>query len=109
MLERMLRRWFRTLDVKLYRMRRNIFRSWRVDMLTGIMGILTLTSCILLLVIIGNGFSKIYRYLLPWVAGSRVGEVYWQSIGFGIMMSFVFLIFSVSLIIFFLLRTSGRR
>jgi hypothetical protein len=90
-------------------MRRNIIRRWRLDTPTGVMGILTLISGVFLFVVIGNGISQIFRSFVPWVSGSRVGEVYWQSIGFGIKTSFIFLIFSGSLIIFFLLKLSGRR
>lgn len=105
----MWRRWIRDLSVELYWIRRNIIRRWRLDTPTGIMGILTLISGVLLFVLIGSGISQIFRSFVPWVSGSRVGEVYWQSIGFGIKTSFIFLIFSGSLIIFFLLKLSGRR
>ena len=102
-------RWIRDLSVELHWMRRNIIRRWRLDAPTGVMGMLTLISGLLLFVVIGNGISQIFRSFVPWVSGSRVGEVYWQSIGFGIKTSFIFLIFSGSLIIFFLLKLSGRR
>jgi hypothetical protein len=102
-------RWLRDLSVELYWMRRNIIRRWRLDTPTGVMGILTLISGLLLFVVIGNGISQIFRSFVPWVSGSRVGEVYWQSIGFGIKTSFIFLFFSGSLIIFFLLKLSRRR
>ena|SRR5665647_1915574 len=102
-------RWIRDLSVELHWTRRNIIRRWRLDTPTGVMGILTLISGLLLFVVIGNGISQIFRSFVPWVSGSRVGEVYWQSIGFGIKTSFIFLIFSGSLIIFFLLKLSGRR
>lgn len=103
------RRWIRKLGVELHWMRRNIIRRWRLDTPTGVMGILTLISGLLLFIIIGNGISKIFRSFVPWISGSRVGEVYWQSIGFGLLTSFIFLIFCGSLILFFLLRFSRRR
>ncbi|KGP75968.1 hypothetical protein JT05_07400 [Desulfosporosinus sp. Tol-M] len=102
-------RWIRDLSVELHWMGRNIIRRWRLDTPTGVMGILTLISGVFLFVVIGNGISQIFRSFVPWVSGSRVGEVYWQSIGFGIKTSLIFLIFSGSLIIFFLLKLSGRR
>lgn len=102
-------RWIRDLSVELYWMRRNIIRRWRLDTPTGVMGIITLVSALALFVVIGNGISQIFRSFVPWVSGSRVGEVYWQSIGFGLKTSLIFLIFSGSLIIFFLLKISGRR
>ena len=105
----MWRRWISDLSVELHWMKRDIIRRWRLDTPTGVMGILTLISGLLLFVVIGNGISQIFRSFVPWVSGSRVGEVYWQSIGFGIKTSFIFLIFSGSLIIFFLLKLSGRR
>jgi len=105
----MWRRWIRKLSVELPWMKRNIIRRWRLDTPTGFMGILTLISGILLFVVIGNGIAKIFRSFVPWISGSRVGEVYWQSIGFGIITSFVFLFFCGSLILFFVLKLSGRR
>lgn len=105
----MWRRWIRNLIVELHWMKRNIIRRWRLDTPTRIVGILTLISGLLLFIVIGNGISQIYRSFVPWVSGSRVGEVYWQSIGFGVKTSFIFLIFSASLIIFFVLKVSERR
>jgi hypothetical protein len=105
----MWRRWIRNLIVELHWMKRNIIRRRRLDTPTRVVGILTLISGLLLFIVIGNGISQIYRSYVPWVSGSRVGEVYWQSIGFGVKTSFVFLIFSASLIILFVLKVSERR
>lgn len=102
-------RWIRNLSVELHWRRRNFIRRRRLDTQTGVMGIITLISGLLLFVVIGNGISQIFRSFVPWVSGSRVGEVYWQSIGFGIKTSLIFLFFSGSLIIFFVLKLSGRR
>ena len=102
-------RWIRNLSLELYWLRRNIIRRWRLNTPTRVMGILTLISGILLFVIIGNGISQIFRSFVPWVYGSRVGEVYWQSIGFGIKTSLIFLVFISSLTIFSLLKFSRRR
>ena len=99
----------RNLRIELYWMRRNIIRRWRLDTPIEVMGILTIISAILLIVVIGNGISQIFRSYVPWVSGSRVGEVYWQSIGFGIKTSLIFLIFSGSLIILCLHKLFGRR
>lgn len=104
----MWRRWIRDLSIELHWMRRNIICRWRLDTPTVVMGILTLISGLLLFIVIGNGISQIFRSFVPWVSGTRVGEVYWQSIGFGIKTSFLFLFFSGSLIIFFVLKSSGR-
>jgi len=105
----MWKKWIRDLRVELHWTRRNIMRRWSLDTPSGVMGILILISGILLFIIISNGFSQIFRSFVPWVSGSRVGEVYWQSIGFGIKTSFVFLIFTGSLIIWILLKFSRRR
>ncbi len=105
----MWRRWISDLRVELHWMKRDIIRRWQLDTSTGIMGILTLVSGLSLLVVIGDGVAHIFRSYVPLVSGSRVGEVYWQSIGFGIKTSFIFILFSASLIIFFMLKLSGRR
>lgn len=109
MWKRSIRRYIRGLSIELHWMRRNLFRRWHLDTPTGVMGILTLISALLLFIVIGSGVSQIFRSFVPWVSGSRVGEVYWQSIGFGIKTSLIFLIFIGSLIIYFLLKLSGRR
>ena len=105
----MWRRWLKDLKIELHWMRRNIIRRWRLDTPTGVMGTLTLLSGLLLFVVIANGVSQVFRLFVPWVSGSRVGEVYWQSIGFGMITSFIFLIFSASLILFFFFKLSRRR
>lgn len=99
----------RDLSIELHWLKRNIMRRWQLDAPTGVMGILTLSTGLLLFIVIGNGISQIFRSFVPWVSGSRVGEVYWQSVGFGIITSFIFLTFSASLIIFVLLKSSRRR
>lgn len=104
----MWKRWIRELSLELHWTRRNIIRRLRLDTPIGIMGIVTVISALLLFVALVNGMSQIFRAFLPWVSGSRVGEVYWQSIGFGITTSFLFLIFSGSLIIYFVLKFYGR-
>lgn len=102
-------RWIQDLRIELHWMRRKIIRRWRLDTPTRVMGILTLISALLLFIVIGIGISEIFRSFVPWVSGARVGEVYWQSIGFGIKTSFIFLIFCSSFITFFLLKLFGRR
>lgn len=90
-------------------MKRDILRRWPLDTPTGVVGILTLISGILLLIVLGDGIAHVFRGFVPWVSGSRVGEIYWQSVGFGIKISFIFLLFSGSLITFFLLKFFERR
>jgi len=105
----MWRRLISDLSVELHWMKRDIIRRWRLDSSIGVMGILTLVSGLLLFIVIGDGIAHIFRAFVPLVSGSRVGEVYWQSIGFGIKASFIFLIFSSSLIFLLLLKFSERR
>jgi len=105
----MWRRWIRDLGIELHWVKRDIIRRWNLDTLVGSVGILTLISGLLLLVVLGDGIAHAFRAFMPWVSGSRVGEVYWQSIGFGIKISFMFLLFMGSLIFFILLKFSNRR
>jgi len=105
---KMWRRWIRALNIELYWAKRDIIRRWRLVTPVGIVGILTLISGLLLLAVIGDTIAHAFRMVIPWVSGSRVGEVYWQSIGLGMKMSFMFLLFSGSLIIFILLKFSER-
>lgn len=102
-------RWLRVLNIELQWMKRDLIRRWRLDTPVGVMGILLLISAGLLLVVIGGGFAYIFRSFVPWVSGSRVGEVYWYSLGFGLKVSFLFLLFIGSLIIFVILKLGERR
>ncbi|HZK53469.1 MAG TPA: hypothetical protein VFC84_04615 [Desulfosporosinus sp.] len=105
----MWRRWIRELKLELHWTKRNIIRRWQLDTPIGILGIVILSSALLLIFVLGNGMAQIFRAFIPWVSGSRVGEVYWQSIGFGIKTSVLFLVFIGSLIMFFTLKFSDRR
>jgi len=105
----MWRRWIRDLSLEFHWAKRDIIRRWRMDTPAGTVGILTLISGLLLLVVIGDGIAHAFRAFIPWISGSRVGEVYWQSIGFGMKTSFMFLLFSGSLILFIVLKFSERR
>lgn len=105
----MWRRWIRDLEVEFYWIKRDLFRRWHLDTPLGIVGILALISGILLLIIMGEGIAHVFRSYIPWVAGSRAGALYWESIGFGFKASIIFLMFSGSLILFFMLKFFDRR
>ena len=101
-------KWMRDLNVEFQWLKRNLVRRWKLDTPTGVMGILVIISALLLFTVIGSGIARIFRSLVPWVSGSRVEEIYWYSISFGIKVSFLFIIFSASLIVFFLHKFSER-
>ena len=105
----MWKRWLRNLSIEWHWLKRDMTYRWHLDTPAGVMGMLTLISGLVFLIIIGNGFAHIFRSFVPWVSGSRVNDVYWQSVGFGLKTSFALLIFSGSLILFFLLKFSNRR
>ena len=105
----MWQRWFRNLSLEWRWIKLDIIHRWHLDTPAGVMGMLTVISGLLFLVIIGNGIAHIFRSFVPWVSGSRVNDVYWQSVGFGLKTSFVLLLFSGSLILFFLFKFSNRR
>jgi|GEM_PF-1104472 len=113
----MWKKWIRDLRVELHWRKRNISfnitrtikNRWRLDTPSSVMGIISIISGFLLFIVIANGISQIFRSFVPWISGSRAGEVYWQSIGFGIKTSFIFLFFIVSLITFILLKLPRQR
>ena len=105
----MWRRWMRDLSVEFHWAKRDIIRRWHLDTPAGTVGILTLFSGISLLIVVGDGIAQAFRLFIPWVSGSRVGDVYWQSVGFGLKTSFMFLMFSGSLIIYLFLKFSERK
>ncbi|SDI41994.1 hypothetical protein [Desulfosporosinus hippei] len=105
----MWRKWARMVSLEMEWMKRDIIRRWRLDTPIGVMGILLLVSFILLFIVIGGGFAYIFRLFVPWVSGARVGDVYWYSLGLGIKVSFLLLLFIGSLVMFFLLKINERR
>lgn len=105
----MWRRYIRNLSIEFRWMKRDFSRRWKFNKPISVVGILTLISGIILLFVIGSGISNIFRAYIPWVSGSRMGEVYWQSIGFGIKTSLTFLIFIILLVSFLLLNFTKRR
>lgn len=105
----MWRRWFRDLRVEWHWLKRDMIRRWSLDTPVGIMGILTIISGLLFIIIVGDGVAHIFRSFVPWLSGSRVSEIYWKSLGFGFKISSMLLLFSGSLILYFLLKYSNRR
>ncbi len=104
----MWRRWISILYIEFYWWKRDIIRRFRLDTPTGISGILLVASAIILLFILGNGAAQIFRDYVPWISGRRIGDVYWQSISFGIKAALTFMIFSGSLIAFIIFKIIGR-
>ena len=100
----MWQRWIRDLRVQLHWLKIDIIRRWRLDTSAGTLGIITLILGGLLLVAIGDSVAHVFQLFIPWVAGSNVGRVYWQSIGIAIKTSFLFLLFIVSLIMFLYIK-----
>lgn len=88
----------------------NLQQKFRRDLDTpvGLMGILVLIIGIGILVTLGQALTGIFRNVIPWVSGSQVASVYWQSITFGIKASFLFILFTVSLIVFLILKFNQR-
>lgn len=99
----------RELKIEFYWVKKAMVRRWHLDSPIGVVGIIALLSGIGLFITIGQGIAKVIRGAIPWVAGSSVGALYWSSIAFAIKMSFVFLVFCASIVIFIYLKTSYRR
>lgn len=97
------------LGIEFYWLKRDLLRRWPLDTPVGIVGIIALISGIIFMVIIWQGLAATFRHLVPWVAGSQVGNVYWSSVAFSLKASLVFLIFCTSLIIFMIIKLSSRR
>jgi hypothetical protein len=99
----------RELKIEIYWLKKEMTRRWHLDSPIGVMGIIVVLSGAALFIMIGQGIARIIRGSIPWVAGSTVGAVYWSSIGFAIKVSFTFLIFCVSIILFIFLKMNYRR
>lgn len=105
----MWRRWVNAMYIEFHWWKRDLIRRWRLDTPIGMSGILVITSGILLLLVLGDGVAHIFRAFVPWVSGSRIGDVYWQSISFGIKTSLTFMVFCASLIAFIIFKFSERK
>lgn len=104
----MLRRLIREINIELYWLKKDFIRRWKMDTPVGLMGIIAVMSGLVLFVILIQGIAEVIQGTIPWVAGSRVAETYWSSIGYAFKASFAFLAFSISVIVFFLLRLFYR-
>jgi hypothetical protein len=105
----MWRRWLRDVGIEWHWIKRDMIRRWSLDTPVGIMGILIIISGVLFIIIVGDAVAHVFRSFIPWLSGSSVSEIYWKSLAFGLKVSSVFLLFSGSLIIYFLLKYSNRR
>ena len=105
----MLSRFLRELRIEFYWIRRELTRRWHLDTPLGFVGIITVISGIGLFLLIGQGIAKIFRAAIPWVTGTSVGTIYWSSFGFALKVSFLFLLFSTSLLLLLWLKTHYRR
>jgi hypothetical protein len=99
---------FREIMMEFYWIKKDIIRRWRLDTPVGVMGIIAIVSGITLSIFICQVVAKIIRGAIPWVAGSTVGALYWSSIGLALKVSFIFIIFCSSLILYFLLKIYNR-
>lgn len=105
----MWRKWLRDIEVEWHWLKRDLVRRWGLDTPVGIVGILAVISGLLFIIIVGEAVANIFRSMLPWLSGTRVSEIYWESLGLGFKISSLFLLFSGSLILFVLLKYFNRR
>ncbi|KLU63536.1 hypothetical protein CEB3_c00850 [Peptococcaceae bacterium CEB3] len=105
----MRRDWTRELTVEWFWLKKKIVRKWRLDTPVGVLGILIPLVGFLLFAILAQGLSDFFRIAIPWVSGGNISTVYWQSIGFGIKASFLFLLFVVIIVAYTILKIMERR
>ncbi|MEA4901294.1 hypothetical protein [Desulfitobacterium sp.] len=105
----MLHRLLHEIKIELYWFKKELSRRFRMDTPIGIMGIIALISGALLLLSLIQGIAAVIRGAIPWVAGSNVSSIYWSSFGYALKISLIFIAFSVSITLFFLLKIFHRR
>ena len=96
------------LYIELMVLKFKIIRSWKMDTTIKTVGTIALILGIGLLILFIESIAKIYRSVMPLVAGCRIGEVYWRSMQFAFEVAFVSLIFGGALLLFILLKGSKR-
>ncbi len=90
--------------------RRNVSKKWRLDSPLGVMGILFISSGIIVTIIIGQAFAAMFRNMMPLVTGTAVAGTYWSSIIFAFKMSMFLIVFISSFIaILYYKFSSGRK
>lgn len=89
--------------------RRHVGKKRRMDSPLGLMGILLITSGIILLVIIGQAFAAMFRNMMLLVTGTSVAETYWSSIMFAFKMGLFLLIFISTFIAILYYKFFSRR
>jgi len=99
----------RELLIEYYWWKRHTVKKWPLDSPFGLMGILFITSGILLMVILGQAFAAIFRNMIPMVNGTQVAGVYWSSIFFALKISIVFMICFVTMIFILYFKFFGRK
>ncbi|NMA67820.1 MAG: hypothetical protein GX958_00115 [Desulfitobacterium sp.] len=105
----MLNRFIRELRIEFYWLKKDFIRRFQLDTPIGLIGVIALLSGLGLFILISQGVAKIFRAAIPWVNGSAIGSIYWTSILFAIKVSFMFLLFSASILILLWLKTRSRR
>lgn len=84
-------------------------KKWRLDSPLGVLGILLITSGIILMIIIGQAFAAMFRNMIPLVTGTSVAGAYWSSILFALKMSLFLLVFIITLIAVLYYKFSNGR
>ncbi|MDR3270675.1 MAG: hypothetical protein LBT32_04100 [Peptococcaceae bacterium] len=96
----MARRNWKYIANDLYWLKQDIIRRFRLDTPDGFWGTITLITGLALLGTLTVGLAKIFRAFIPWVHGTYVDSVYWQSIRFGLAAGFLLIVFILVSILF---------
>lgn len=105
----MLNRFIRELRIEFYWLRKDLIRRFKLDTPVGLIGLVVLLSGLGLFVVISQGIAKIFRSAIPWVSGSAIGSIYWTSIFFALKVSFLFLLFSASIVLLLWFKSRSKR
>jgi hypothetical protein len=79
-----------------------------LDSPLGIMGILIITSAVIVLVIIGQAFAAVFRNMIPIVGGNQIAGIYWYSITFAFKVTLALLLLFVSVVVYLFLKFTRR-
>jgi len=99
----------RELLIEYYWWKRHSVKKWRMDSPSGIMGILFISSGIILMIIIGQAFAFIFRSMVPMVSGYQAAGVYWSSVVIALKFSIGLIIFFSLIILFIFIKFFKRR
>ena len=87
-----------------FRLKKYIYLHGIRDTQIKLLGILAIVLTISYIGMLASNFSQVFREFVPWVSGTKAGEIYWQSWAFGIKASGLLFLLMICILLYALAR-----